>query len=138
MKIVKTLYLKAPPSHVWKFLTEADRLATWFHGAEQDIVAGGAWTLVTNTLGKEGEKLCWGEVLEFSPPHRLVHTFTHQYLQGIPTTCIWELEAVDENNTILTLTHSGYDKLPDGAFTIAAEHDKGWDEHFARLRRVVG
>jgi hypothetical protein len=35
------------------------------------------------------------------------------------------------------LTHDGFEKVSAGAFNLTADHDKGWDEHFARLRRVT-
>lgn len=136
MKLVKTVYLKAPRAHVWKFLVEADRLAQWFHAGEKDVAAGGEWALVTNSLGKEGQRICWGDVRVFEPPVRLVHTFTHSGLNGVQTTCTWELEEA-EGGTILTLTHDGFEKFGTGAFSVTADHDKGWDEHFVRLRRVV-
>ena len=136
MKIVKTLFLKAPPEHVWKFLTEADQLALWFHEGAGDLEEGGDYGLLTNTYGKEGEKLCWGKVLEMKKPERLVHSFTHNYLQGVETTCTWTLEAVN-GGTILTLVHEGWEKVEENAFNMAADHDKGWDEHFSRLRRVA-
>ncbi|WP_375203869.1 SRPBCC family protein [Hyphococcus sp.] len=136
MKIVKTLFLKAPPEHVWKFLTEADQLALWFHEGASDLEEGGDYSLLTNTYGKEGEKLCWGKVLEMKKPERLVHSFTHNYLQGVETTCTWTLEAVN-GGTILTLVHEGWEKVEENAFNMAADHDKGWDEHFSRLRRVA-
>ena len=41
LKLVKTVFLKAPPEHVWKFLTEADKLALWFHKGRSDLAAGG-------------------------------------------------------------------------------------------------
>lgn len=136
MKIVKTLFLKAPPEHVWKFLTEADQLALWFHEGAGDLEEGGDYGLLTNTYGKEGEKLCWGKVLEMKKPERLVHSFTHNYLQGVETTCTWTLEAVN-GGTILTLVHEDWEKVEENAFNMAADHDKGWDEHFSRLRRVA-
>ncbi len=136
MKIVKTLFLKAPPEHVWKFLTEADRMAEWFHRGANDLAEGGDYILQTNSYGKEGEKLCWGKVLEMKKPERLVHTFTHGMLQGVETTCTWTLEKV-MGGTILTLVHDGWDKVEEGAFGMAANHDSGWDEHFARLRKVA-
>jgi Activator of Hsp90 ATPase homolog 1-like protein len=64
-------------------------------------------------------------------PERLVHTFTHEWLKGVVSTCTWTLEPV-ENGTMLTLVHEG---LPD--LKQSADHDAGWDEHFIRLRRVV-
>ena len=136
MKIVKTVYLKAPPEHVWKFLTEADRLAEWFHRGERDVVEGGEWVLVTNSAGKEGERMLWGKVLEAKAPERLVHTFTHKWLDGVETKCTWTLERV-KGGTILTLVHEGFEKVATDAFDMAGDHDKGWDEHLGRLRTVV-
>ena len=136
MKIVKTLFLKAPPEHVWKFLTEADQLALWFHRGAEDLKAGGDWALLTNSHGKDGERMCWGKVLEMKKPERLVHTFTHNYLKGVETTCTWTLEAV-KGGTILTLVHEGWENYEDDPFGMGANHDKGWDEHFLRLRTVA-
>src|SRR6185503_13973546 len=90
-KIVKTVFLKAPPHHVWKFLTTAQGLSKWFHDAAHDLKQGGDYVLNTNTMGKEGEKLCWGKVIEMKPCERLVHTFTHEWLKGVVTTCTWTL-----------------------------------------------
>lgn len=136
MKIVKTLFLKAPREHVWKFLTEPAKLALWFHEGEGELREGGVYALLTNSLGKEGERICWGKVLEMRSPERLVHTFQHDFLNGAETTCEWTLEAV-EGGSILTLTHSGFETARERAFHVAGDHDKGWDEHFIRLRRIV-
>ena len=136
MKLVKTLFLKAPPEHVWKFLTEKDKLAIWFHNAEEDVRDGGNFTLVSNSLGKEGERIVWGEVIEFDPPRRLVHKFTHNFLNGAETTCEWTLSSV-EGGTILRLEHTGWENAKEIAFSQGADHDVGWDEHFARLRKVT-
>lgn len=136
LKITKTIFLKAPAAHVWKFLTEADRLAEWFHRGGGDLVAKGEYSLLTNTLGKEGTKMCWGKVVEFDPPRRLVHSFTHDHLKGVETLCSWTLTEA-EGGTVLTLEHTGWEKVGDGAFAMAANHDKGWDEHFSRLRTVT-
>lgn len=135
MKIVKTIALKAPREHVWRFLTEADKLALWFMRGAADLKAGGDYALVTNSYGKEGEKICWGEVLEMKPPEKLVHTFTHKGLEGAATKCTWVLEEAP-GGTVLTLTHEGWEKVQN-AFGEFSEHDKGWDEFFTRLRRVT-
>lgn len=136
LKITKTIFLKAPASHVWKFLTEADRLAEWFHRGGADFVANGEYALLTNSPGKEGEKLCWGKIVEFDPPRRLTHTFTHGHLGGVETSCSWTLTD-SPGGTVLLLEHTGWEKVGDGAFAMAANHDVGWDEHFARLRKVT-
>tara|TARA_R110002096_G_scaffold263240_4_gene456700 strand:- start:3441 stop:3863 length:423 start_codon:yes stop_codon:yes gene_type:complete len=136
LKITKTIFLKAPASHVWKFLTESNRLAEWFHRGGADLAANGEYSLLTNSLGKEGTKMCWGKVVEFDPPHRLAHTFTHGHLNGVETLCVWSLQDAP-GGTVLTLEHTGWEKVGDGAFAMAANHDVGWDEHFGRLRRVT-
>ena len=136
MKLVKTILLKAPRTHVWKFLTEADRLALWFHRGEKDLTGGGEWALVSNSLGKEGQRIGWGEVIVFEPPERLVHTFTLPRFDGVKTTCFWELQEV-AGGTILTLTHEGLESLAADAFAVGSDFDKGWDEHFGRLRKVA-
>lgn len=133
-KIVKTVFLKAPPSHVWNLLTTANGLSKWFHDAPHDLTEGGDYILNSNTVGKEGEKLCWGEVIEMKPPTRLVHTFTHEWLQGHPTICTWTLSPVGAG-TMLTLEHTGFPEA--GGFAEVFSHDAGWDEHFIRLRRVT-
>jgi uncharacterized protein YndB with AHSA1/START domain len=136
LNITKTIFLKAPAKHVWSFLTDADRLAEWFHRGAGEMVKGGEYALLTNSLGKEGEKLCWGKVVEFDPPKRLVHTFTHGHLKGAETTCSWTLDEM-EGGTVLTLVHEGWEKVGEGAFAMAGNHDVGWDDHFSRLRKVV-
>jgi len=137
LTIVKTVFLKAPREHVWKFLTEADKLALWFHQGEADMEAGGDYRLLTNSYGKEGEKLCWGKVLEMKKPQRLVHTFTHEWLKGVETTCTWVLEDAG-GGTVVTLTHEGWEKVDEDAFGMTANHDTGWDKFFDRLRQVTG
>jgi len=136
LTIVKTLLLKAPPEHVWKFLTDKHKLALWFYEAVDSLDKTGPYTLLTNSLGKEGERICWGNVLESDPPKRLVHTFTHDHLNGLETTCSWTLKPVDEG-TVLTLEHKGFENVPSDTFKTAADHDEGWDEHFIRLRRIT-
>ena len=136
MKIVKSIYLKAPPEHVWKFLTQAEQLALWFHRGACDLEEGGDYAMVTNSYGKEGEQFMSGKVLEMKKPERLVHTFTHKWLKDVETTCTWTLEAVP-GGTFLTLVHDGWEKCGEDAFEMASGHDKGWDQHFMRLRHVT-
>ena len=134
--ISKTVFLKAPPDHVWRFLTEKDKLALWFYAGESDLKDGSEYRLNTNSLGKEGDRICWGRVIEFDPPKRLVHTFTHNYLEEVETTCIWDLKAV-EGGTVLHLRHGGWENFTADPFGMGANHDKGWDEFFGRLRFVT-
>jgi len=134
LTITKTVHLKAPASHVWKFLTEAEQLGEWFHRGKSDLVSKGEYALLSDK--SEDETLIWGDILEFDPHKRLVHTFTHGHLQGVETTCTWSLVEID-GGTILTLVHEGWEKVGEAAFDMTANHDVGWDDHFARLRKAT-
>ena len=134
--ISKTVFIKAPADAVWRFLTERDKLAAWFHEGEQDFKSKGIWAVLSDSAERQGERICWGEILEYTPTTRLVHTFTHSYLNEVETRCEWLLTEVD-GGTVLKLTHTGFEKVENG-FDMAADHDEGWDEHFARLRKLPG
>ena len=129
--MIKTIYLKASPEKVWRHQTEIDLLARWFHETDRDLTAGASFQYLSFDLDKDDRKLMWGDVLESDPQHRLVHTFTHQWLDGVITKVTWELLAFD-GGTQLTMTHAGFPNFGD-----FADHDKGWDEHFLRLRSML-
>ena len=136
--LVKTVFLQAPLAKVWAYLTQGDKLGKWFHPAKTDMQAGEKWT----TYGAQsGDPVCWGMVSEMriedgADVAVLRYSFTHNHLQGLETDCVWTLEAVD-GGTILTLRHYGFEAFPEEPFAMAANHDEGWDEHFADLRKVV-
>ncbi|MEO1305228.1 MAG: SRPBCC domain-containing protein [Pseudomonadota bacterium] len=129
--IVKTIFLNASAEKVWRYLTEKDLLARWFHETDRDLDAGAAFSYLSFDIDKSDRKLMWGEVLESDPPHKLVHTFTHEWLKGEVTTVTWELRTIG-TGTQLTMTHRGM-----SSFTQLSDHDKGWDEHFLRFRMML-
>ena len=129
--MIKTIYLKATPEKVWRHLTERDLLARWFHETDRDLTEGASFQYLSFHLDKDDRKLMWGDVLEVDPPHKLVHTFTHQWLNGGVTTMTWDLLEI-EGGTQLTMTHAGLTE-----FDQRIDHDKGWDEHLMRLRMML-
>lgn len=136
-KMIKTLYLKAAPETVWAYLTQSDKLARWFHETDINLdIVDAEYKFLRENPSDQGDRLCWGKVLEADKPNRLVYTFTHQWLKETITTVCWELEAM-YGGTQLTMTHTGFDAVPDGPFDELSGHDKGWDSHFARLRTVA-
>lgn len=130
LTLSKTIYLKAPPEAVWAHLTEADKLAAWFHPAERNLQEGADYAL----LGDEGSPVCWGRVTKMERPRRLAYTFTIKPLDGRMTSVEWTLDPV-EGGTRLTLLHSG---LPEGetGFGLFTALDAGWDRHLLRLREI--
>ncbi len=130
--IEKTVFLKAPPDRVWRFLTQPDELEKWFHRSDVVLEEGLDYCL----FGDDGDRLCWGHVIEAKEPSLLRYTFTHNYLQQHETTVTWRLEPI-EGGTRLSLVHDGFEGGPVSAFEMLCAHDDGWDEHFAKLRQVV-
>jgi len=126
--LVKTIFLKASPEKVWAFLTESDKLALWFHATRKDLKSGDAYALI----GDDDQDLCWGKVLEANPPTKLVYTFTHDHMARHETTVTWELAPV-LGGTQLVMTHTGLDTAAE-PLEMLCDHDKGWDDHFAKLR----
>jgi len=129
--IIKTIYLKAKPNKVWRYLTERDKLARWFQETSRDLTEKAPFEYLRHDDEAEDRKLMWGEILEVTPPEKLVHTFTHQWLEGVITTVTWELKPIGDG-TQLTMTHTGITTLEE-----LSGHDSGWDEHLTRLRNIV-
>lgn len=129
--IIKTIYLKASPEKVWRYLTEREKLARWFHETSRDLTEPSAFEYYRHDDEAEDRKLMWGDVLVVEPPVKLVHTFTHQWLKGVVTEVTWELTPI-ETGTQLTMTHTGIKTLDE-----LGGHDSGWDQHLTRLRNIV-
>ena len=130
--ITKTVILNAPREIVWDFLTKREKLARWFHPAENDLQEGQDYTLLDQRA--DLSRICWGTVLEMRPHESLVYTFTVKPLNGAMTTVRWSLKEV-AGGTQLTLTHEGIEKAAgQAAFMMLSALDKGWDDHLGRLR----
>ncbi len=124
----KSIYLRAAPAQVWAYLTEPEKLATWFHKPASTLVEGRYEMFGTES----GDKLMWGEVLVAEPFKRLDYTFTIKPMGDAVSTVKWTLEEVP-GGTRLALEHEG---LPQGeeAFGLLMALDKGWDDHMGRMR----
>jgi uncharacterized protein YndB with AHSA1/START domain len=136
--IHKTIFLKASRETVWSFLTDREKLGTWFHRADADLREGQEYTLFR--IADDGEKIrqIWGRVIKASPPETLTCTFLIDPLKGAETTVTWVLEEAADG-TRLSLTHTGIAE----AAGPAAQHllmalDCGWDDHLGRLRESAG
>ncbi len=132
--LTKTVILKASPATVWEYLTNKDKLAEWFHAADTHLTEGKDYALLGTQDDGSQSKLCWGSVLKATPPSELVYTFTCSPLNGLLTTVTWQLSEV-AGGTCVTLIHEGIPEASGGAaLPMLMDFDKGWDEHFTRLR----
>ena len=127
--IEKTIFIKASPSKVWTYLTDKAKLGEWFHPAKADLSQGDKYVM----LNDKGEDMLWGTVIKADEPNTLIYTFTHNHLQGVETTVEWHLSEA-HGGTMLKLNHYGFEDAPTDALEMLYNHDKGWDDHFSRLR----
>jgi len=132
--ITKTVYIDASAETVWSYLTDKDKLGQWFHPARNSLHVNEDFELFDPKNEKGTSNICWGKVLEMDEPNRLVYTFTVKPLNGAMTTVTWTIESA-HGGTRLTLVHEGVaEAAGDAALGLLRALDKGWDEHFGRLR----
>lgn len=149
-RIVKTAVLAAPLARVWAAIGDARQFGAWF-GAEFDgaFAPGARLTarIRPTTVDPEvaalqapHEGTAFAVVIEAVEPSRRLAFRWHPYAAGDaddsaePMTLVtFELEALDEARTRLTITESGFDAIPLArraeAFTA---NDGGWT-HQLRL-----
>ncbi len=136
--IIKTAYFAASRDTVWSFLTDKDKLAQWFHGAESNLEEGQEYALMAKGEAGPDIKQCWGKVLKMDRPATLVYSFTIKPLGGAMTTVTWTLEEAF-GGTKLTLKHEGIAAAAgEAALGLLMALDAGWDKHLARLREAAG
>jgi uncharacterized protein YndB with AHSA1/START domain len=128
--LTKTIMIAADRKTVWAYLTQSDKLAIWFHGPTANLAKGKDFNMMSKK--EPGKTLCWGEVLEWDEPKRLVYTFSLHMMEKLVTNVAWQLEEVS-GGTRVTMVHTG---LPAGKETVGLTFglDEGWDKHFASLR----
>ena len=130
--ISKSIYLKATKARVWAFLTEIDKVKTWFHRYDTDLAEDRDYKI----YGQEsGDELGFGKVLRADPFDLLEYTFAIGPMQGASSIVKWTLDEVT-GGTRLNLEHSGLSDKAEG-FGLVLALDKGWDDHLNRMRDPI-
>lgn len=142
--IHKQLVLKAPLSRVWQAISNAEQFGAWF-GAKLrgELVAGATVTCTLAFQGKELTMPLWVDRIE---PERLVafrwHPFAVDpavdYTQE-PTTLVELAIEPTPEGTLLTVTESGFDQIPEARRARAFEMNTGgWAAQLDNIARHVG
>jgi uncharacterized protein YndB with AHSA1/START domain len=107
------------PEQVWQALTNSDAIGQWLMPNDFLPIVGHRFQFRTKPApGFDGIVQC--EVLEVSPPERLVYSWTGG---GVDTRLIWTLKRVPEG-TALTLDHTGFKGLR--GMMVSGILGKGW------------
>ena len=132
--LMKSIYINAKREKVWNYLTDKDKLATWFRRGVESLAEGEDFTLLIEAEEGSSKPLIWCTVKEWKPHSKLVTTFNVEMFNGRETIVTWTLDDAADG-TRLTLVHEGVaEGAGDAASDLLSGFDKGWDKHFADLR----
>lgn len=143
-RIEKRIELKAPVARVWRALTDYREFGEWFRvKIEAPFVAG---EVSRGHITYPGyEHLKWEAVVERVEPERLFSFRWHPYAvdpkmdysQEPQTLVEFRLEKTAEG-TLLTVTESGFDKIPAARRAEAfPRNEGGWTEQMKNIERYV-
>jgi uncharacterized protein YndB with AHSA1/START domain len=143
-RIEKRVVIRAPRARVWRALTDSSEFGTWFGAKLESAFAEGA--TVRGRITTPGyEHLKMDLFVERIEPERYFSYRWHPYAidpnvdySKEPTTLVeFTLEDTGDG-TILTITESGFDRIP---LTRRAEafrmNDGGWTEQARRIDRYA-
>jgi uncharacterized protein YndB with AHSA1/START domain len=147
-RIEKRVELKAPVSRVWRALTDYREFGEWFGvKLEGPFVAGQISRGYITYPGYEHVK--WEAVVQKMEPER-IFSFTWAHPKSLdkadysedyskePTTLVeFRLEKT-KSGTLLVVTESGFDKLPeDRRLEAYRRNEGGWAEQMKNIERYV-
>jgi uncharacterized protein YndB with AHSA1/START domain len=154
-RIDKKTLLRAPRERVWRAISDAKQFGSWFGIAfESDFVAGARMVgrIVPSTLAAEVAGSCEDHadlLLEFQidriEPMRLFSYRWHPYAvdpdvdysKETMTLVVFTLEDVP-GGTLLTVTESGFDRIPLARRAAAfSANEGGWSTQVQRIEKYL-
>jgi uncharacterized protein YndB with AHSA1/START domain len=144
-RIEKRIELKAPVARVWRALTDYREFGEWFRvKIDGPFVPG---EVSRGHITHPGyEHLQWEAVVKAMEPERLFSFTWHPYAidpkvdySTEPQTLVeFRLEKTAQG-TLLTVTESGFDKIPAGRRPEAFRmNENGWAQQMKNIERYVG
>ena len=144
-RIERKILLKAPRSHVWRVLANAEAFGQWFGVAlEGKRFVAGEWTQGQVTYPGY-EHVLWNVLVERVEPERVFSFRWHPYAVKAdfdysqePTTLVkFDLEDHDEG-TLLKVSESGFDHIPQSRREKAFRMDsRGWEEQMNNIEKFL-
>jgi len=142
-RIEKRIELRAPISHVWRAITDYREFGEWFRvKLDGPFVPGQVSRGQITYPGYEHMK--WQAIVQKMEPESLFSfTWHHSYdpdadiFKERTTLVEFRLEKVD-SGTLLTLTESGFENLPDAIrLESFRRNDGGWTEQMKNIESYV-
>jgi uncharacterized protein YndB with AHSA1/START domain len=144
-RIEKHIELKPPISRVWRALTNHHEFGEWFRVKLDGPFAPGQISRGHITYPSY-EHLKWEAVVQEMKPEQLFSFTWHPYAvdpkidysKETPTLVEFRLEKTS-NGTLLTLSESGFEKIPaDRRLEAFGMNDRGWTEQIKNIENYLG
>jgi uncharacterized protein YndB with AHSA1/START domain len=133
---VYSLFIRATQEQVWDAITKPEFTSRYFYGSHIEST----YEVGTPLIGWSPDRTQrWvdGEVLEASPPSRLVTTWRALYDEETaaepPSRVTWEIEPGDGGVTKLTVVHDQLESSPKTAANVAG----GWSFVLSGLKTLL-
>ena len=128
---VYQVFIKATPDAVWEAITKPEFTERYFYGTRMDVTAERRRVWMGEDYGDD-------EVIEFDPPHRLVHSWRSKWNAEMAaeeeSRVTWEIEPQDDGTCLLTLVH---DRLEGAPKTAAGVAGPGWMRVLSGLKTLL-
>lgn len=145
-KIEKTIELKAPISKVWKALTDYKEFGTWFQVDLENPFVVGEVTRGQMTY-KGCSSLSWeATITKMEPQHHFAYTWApgvcddekdKKMVEEAKTLVEFDLKEIPQG-TLLTITESGFEKVPENYRNEAfRRNDGGWNFQIKNIEAHV-
>jgi uncharacterized protein YndB with AHSA1/START domain/uncharacterized protein YciI len=123
------------------FRVFADEIGLWWPIDELSVCGPGSGVAFRDgrlvERGPAGQEAIWGTVLDWDPPRRLRLTWHPGADPGRAGEVEVTFTPVTAAQTLVTLEHRGWDRLPEPA-AARAEHERGWPAVVGRYVAGVG
>jgi uncharacterized protein YndB with AHSA1/START domain len=143
-RIDRTIEIQAPPERVWRALTDAEELSTWFQVKIEGQIAPGSDVWMTSVHPQHAGQRWPVRIVELTPPRRVVWQWhpgevdpAADYSREPRTTVTFTLEP-SGHGTRLMVAETGFDKISLARRAKAyADNSQGWTEVIVWLQKHV-
>jgi uncharacterized protein YndB with AHSA1/START domain len=144
-RIEKQIEIAAPVSRVWRALTDYREFGAWFRvNLESPFTVGEESRGQVTWPGYE--HVTWRAVIQQIDPEQYFAFTWHpysidpniDYSEEVPTLVEFRLEPTASGGTLLRLTESGFDDIPDARRDEAfLRNDGGWTQQMKNIEQYV-
>ena len=129
---VYQVFIRAAPEAIWEAITRPEFTAKYFYGLSIETTPEARRSFSGSELQNTGD------VLEFDPPRRLVHSWVSYYDPELaaeePSRVSWEIEPQEGGYALLTVTHDRLEGAPKTAESVSGT---GWMMVLSGLKTLV-